>query len=352
VAVAIPTDSAPADRALAAAALPGKDSDHDGLSDDAEVRRYHTDPRKRDTDRDGLSDGEEILRYHTNPLERDSDGDGYGDRAELRQDTDPRAPRSRPGFPGADNTGVPAGTTLTAYSGPSTIKTPNTVIDGKTLGCIDVSAPGVVIRNSKISCADGYAVYVDDKLMLTTRVLIEDSEIDCKNGPGTAVGEAHVTVRRVNVHGCENGFDLNQNTLVENSYIHDLFQSASAHPDGIQFTLGHWTGSSYTCCSLNITIRHNTIYATSDAGVIGNAAIISNRRGDENILIENNLLAGGGYTLYCEQDARGTNYRVLNNHFSTRFSPRVGQYGPATSCADETQSGNVIHETGLRVRLG
>ena len=63
------------------------------------MRRYHTDPRKRDTDRDGLTDGDEVRRYHTNPLERDSDGDGYGDRAQVRESTDPRTPRSRPGFP-------------------------------------------------------------------------------------------------------------------------------------------------------------------------------------------------------------------------------------------------------------
>ena len=76
-----------------------EDTDRDGLSDGAEVGRYHTDPRRRDTDRDGLYDGDEVRRYHTNPLERDSDGDGYGDRVEVNKGTDPRDPRSRPGFP-------------------------------------------------------------------------------------------------------------------------------------------------------------------------------------------------------------------------------------------------------------
>ena len=396
---ATPNDSAPADRATAAAtASPASDSDHDGLSDDAEVRRYHTDPRRRDTDRDGLRDGEEILRYHTNPrrsdgdhddltdgaevrryhtdprrrdtdrdglrdgeeilryhtnpLERDSDGDGYGDRAEVRQETDPRAPRSRPGFPGADNTGVPAGTPLSAYTGPSNIRTPNTVIDGKTLGCIEVSAPGVVIRNSRISCPDGfYAVYVDDQISTQTLLTIEDSEITC-GAAGTAAADSDITLRRVNIHDCENGLSVNQNVTVEDSYIHDLTTSAEAHPDGIQFAAGHWNGSSYVCCVLDLTIRHNTIYGQNSDGSPANAAIISGRGGDTNILIENNLFAGGGYTLYCEQDAKGTNYRVLNNHFSTRFSAKVGFYGPSTDCSDETQSGNVYHETGKELRLG
>ena len=106
------------------------------------------------------------------------------------------------------------------------------------------------------------------------------------------------------------------------------------------------------CCSVNITIRHNTIYAMNSDGSFANAAVISNRGGDENILIENNLFAGGGYTLYCDQDATATNYRVLNNRFSRKFSPKVGYYGPSADCADETQSGNVYHETGRELRLG
>ena len=54
--------------------------------DGAEVKRYHTNPRKRDTDGDGLSDGAEVKGYHTNPRKRDTDGDGSA-----------TAPRSAPG---------------------------------------------------------------------------------------------------------------------------------------------------------------------------------------------------------------------------------------------------------------
>ena len=134
------------------------DSDRDGLTDGTEVCRYHTNPRSKDTDRDGLTDGDEVLRYRTDPLKRDTDGDGYGDRLEVSKGKDPRNPRDRPGFPGADNTGVPPGIVLSPYTGPSTISTPNTLIEGKTMGCIVVTVPGVVIRNSKISCDGFYAV--------------------------------------------------------------------------------------------------------------------------------------------------------------------------------------------------
>jgi hypothetical protein len=328
------------------------DSDNDDLTDGAEVRRYQTDPLKRDTDRDGLFDGDEIRRYHTNPLERDSDSDKYSDRAEVRKATNPRDPRSRPGFPGADTTGVPPGTTLSPYAGPQNISTPNTVIDGKTMGCIRVSAPGVVIRKSKISCDGILAVLSEDGSYTGTPLLIEDSEVDCQNRGGTAISEANVIARRLNIHGCENGFSISQNITVEDSYIHDLFNSAESHTDGIQLSFGRWDGAGFVCCALNVTIRHNTIYAMGSDGSFGTSAIISNGGGDTNILIENNLLAGGNWTLYCEQRATGVNYRVVNNRFSTRFSPRVGTFGPATECADEMQSGNVYHETGRPLNLG
>src|SRR5262245_48521110 len=65
------------------AARPTRDADHDGLSDDAETRRYRTDPRRPDTDRDGLRDGPEVSRYRTNPRSGDTDRDGLADGEEV-----------------------------------------------------------------------------------------------------------------------------------------------------------------------------------------------------------------------------------------------------------------------------
>ena len=56
-------------------------------------------------------------------------------------------------------------------------------------------------------------------------------------------------------------------------------------------------------------------------GAFGTSAIISNRGGDTNILIENNLLAGGAYTLYCEQNANGVNYRVTQQPLQPQVQP-------------------------------
>jgi hypothetical protein len=328
------------------------DTDRDGLTDGAEARRFRTDPRRRDTDRDGLFDGDEVNRYKTNPRERDSDGDGWGDRAEIRNKKDPRNARDRPGFPREDNAGVPRGTPLTAYTGPEVITTPNTVIAGKTMGCIEIRAPGVVIRNSKISCPGG-AVYIDDRSFTGKPLTIEDTTIDCQNQGGTGIQEAHFVVRRVDISGCENGFSINQDVVIEDSYVHNLASKGEeSHEDGIQLSLGHWNGVEYVCCALNVTIRHNTIYGmTRGDTAFGTSAIIGGPPGTQNILIENNLLAGGAYALYCPGGGQGTNFRVVDNHFSTKFGPRVGAFGATTECADENASGNVVHETGRPVNL-
>ena len=60
-----------------------EDDDGDGLSDDAEVRDYGTDPVNSDTDGDGLSDGDEVATHQTDPADSDSDNDGLLDGEEI-----------------------------------------------------------------------------------------------------------------------------------------------------------------------------------------------------------------------------------------------------------------------------
>ena len=312
--------------------------------------------------RDRLFGGSGNDRINAKDGERDTIDCGAGrdvlsaDRADrIASNCDNKRPLAPPptggGFPDASNTGVPAGTTLTAYSGPSTISTPGTVISGKTIGCVRVSAPGVVIRNSKVSCAGGYAVASFDDDYTGAPLTVQDSEVDCKNTGGNAFGEANIVVRRVDIHGCENGLDINQNVTVEDSYIHDLYNQGSAHTDGAQLASGHYENGHVVPGARNVTFLHNTIYGMGFDGSFGTSAIISNSGGDRDILIQNNLLAGGAVALYCEQDAKGINYRVLDNHFSRKFGPKVGYYGASTECSDETQSGNIHHETGQPLRL-
>jgi len=233
------------------------------------------------------------------------------------------------------------------------------VIDGKITGCLQIGALNVTIKNSIVRCAGGIAVYLNDKANASLTVV--DSELDCQASNGTALSEARFTVLRADIHGCENGLDMNQQIDVRDSYIHDLYTGGGAHTDGGQMGCGHWdpaTSTSgcggYAPGAKDITFVHNTIFSVSPQGALGTSTIISNRTptADENILIQGNLLAGGAYTLYCDQEGQaGINYRVLDNAFSKRFSPNYGAFGRSVDCANETQSGNYDAETGQPLSL-
>jgi chitodextrinase len=252
--------------------------------------------------------------------------------------TAPAAPTTD--FPDASDTGVPAGTALTAYTGPSSITTPNTVIDGKRMGCVSINTTGVVIRNSVISC-DGSDYYSVD-VGASGSVTVEDSNIDCQSHNSNGAGRMNITLRRVDISLCENGLSVAHDVTVEDSYIHDLYMGGGAHADGMQFENA----------ANNVTIRHNTIYGVGSNGQLGTSALIMDLPGHSNFLIDNNLFGGGAYTVYCVNPGKGTNWRITNNHFTTRFSSKGGAFGFSVYCSDETQSGNVNDETGAPLSLG
>jgi hypothetical protein len=227
------------------------------------------------------------------------------------------------------------------------------VIDGKIFsGGVEILATGVIIKNSIINgpvSVDDAANYARSNNGTTPVVTIMDSKIDCQNAIGSSgVNEAHYAVKRVEIVRCENGFDMNQNILIEDSYIHNLGNGGTdPHSDGAQCAGGRWNGSSYVNGAKNLTLRHNRMYgmSTNDT-VFETSAIICGTGTGGTIIVDSNLLAGGAYTLYCIRGGPGPDFRVTNNHFSTIFKLTVGAYGPSDSCHDEIISGNVMHETG------
>jgi hypothetical protein len=240
------------------------------------------------------------------------------------------------GYPDATNTGVPAGTALTVHNGDLEITTAGQVVSNVDVrGCITVKAPNVTIRRSKVTCTDNYGIGSFSEVYSGGGLLVEDVEVDCANSGATAIGYYGLTARRVNLHGCENGFDIDNTTTVVDSYLHDMRPTDTGHTDGIQLAGGS-----------NIVIRHNTIFNPG-----GTSAIISNPNKNSNVTIEANLLGGGAYTLYCPRDS-STNFRVINNRFSTLFSAKGGTYGPWDECQKVAENrGNVWDSTLAPVAL-
>ena len=128
-----------------------KDTDEDGLDDNVETNtgtfvdagNTGTDPLEPDTDEDGLADGVETgtgnfvdaTNTGTSPLATDTDGDGHSDSSELRLETDPTDPASKPS------------PTLLAYWPLETIaddKTPDESGNGLDLDAVNMTEDNVV----------------------------------------------------------------------------------------------------------------------------------------------------------------------------------------------------------------
>ena len=102
------------------------------------------------------------------------------------------SPTASGGKPGALNTGVPAGTTLTPASG-MTITQDNTVLDAKDIsGPVYIQAKNVTIKRSKIHGTGTFGVTVR-----SGNVVIEDSEL---YGFENGIGYDNWTATRVNMH--------------------------------------------------------------------------------------------------------------------------------------------------------
>jgi hypothetical protein len=241
------------------------------------------------------------------------------------------------GWPNATNTGVPRGTTLTRITGDLTIDTAGTVVSGKDIrGCIFVEANNVTIKNSKITCADAYGIRGFNNGTDFTGLKIQDSELDGEDQGFTGIAYSNFTALRLNIHGFENGFALGAHDTIQDTYVHDLKTGDSLHPDDIQT---NDDGTDYT-------IVHNSLLAP-----VTNSAIslcCSDGTMNSNVLIDNNYLAGGGWTLYCPRMAT-TGVRVTNNLFGP------ANFGPTSACGPPgvaTFSGNTFAGDGKPVPTG
>jgi hypothetical protein len=206
-------------------------------------------------------------------------------------------------------------------SGNLLIKTDGTVVDGLDInGTVTVAADNVTVRNSRITVSAPYGILVRKGATGTT---IEDVEI--KGLPGCAAGIAfeRYTARRVDIHGCADGAKSGEDTIIEDSWIHDLRITKSSHNDGIQHSGG--SNAAFLRNRIDDRAANTAIFISPDLGPIGN------------VTVEGNRLGGGNWTLHLE----GLNIVVRNNRFG-----RNHEYGLAAITGTITQDGNVWADTG------
>lgn len=235
-------------------------------------------------------------------------------------------------WPGPDNTGVPDGTRLSAYTGSRNITKANTTIDGKTIdGCVQVRAANVTIRRSKITCSGELVVRVYDDANLT----LEDSELD-GGGAAMAIGYGDYTLRRVEIRNINEGPRVSSNTVIEDSWIHGLVRREGDHHDILQTTGG-----------VKMVVRHNNLdaYDPQTRDPFNAAFMVGAETGQlADLLVEDNLMTGGNYTVNIRDDSQISGVVFRNNTFArnARYGPVTGQDTPGVTW----ERSNVFQDTG------
>jgi len=238
--------------------------------------------------------------------------------------------------PGPSNTGVPAGTVLSPYTGPRTISTAGTVIDSKDVtGSLVIRAKNVVIRNSKLHDDPGAVagVYVDDSGSAT----ITDSEI---YNVQVGITYSNWTAVRVDIHDITfDAMKIGSNVLLRDSWVHNAKPSLDAHWDGAQVQAG----------VTNTVIQGN--YIDSSGANTNSALFLCPDLGPSTngpLTVTDNWLDGGNYSVFVLDGDSGRYYisdiSVTNNRFG-----RASRYGPADVNVPVTWSGNVWDDTGKTV---
>lgn len=185
-------------------------------------------------------------------------------------------------YPNAGCTGVPKGIALTEVRGDLIASTPGQVVDGKKItGRLYVAADDVIIRNSEIhGGVTGYRAGKDYRFTVTDTLIGAPSGCD----GGVGVGSSRYTATRVHIRNFGDGFrDSGDDILIQDSFV-VLCSNPGDHSDGVQ---GYQGGR-------NVVVRHNTIDQRAAKDV---TSPIFFADGSLGAVVQDNLLAGGGYTV-------------------------------------------------------
>jgi Right handed beta helix region len=227
-------------------------------------------------------------------------------------------------------------------SGPLTITQPRAIVDGLDVaGCLTVSASNVTVRRSRFHSASFCGSNLVAVIAPATGVLLEDVEVDgeLSNPKYAAVsGGGGYTCRRCDVHGAGQGFNVwgSAPVVIEDSFVHDLYvrEDLGSHNEDV-ITNGFSAG---------LTLRHNRL--ENGYGQTAAISLFADFAAVQKITVDDNLLAGGGYTIYggstcpkpyCRQTS---GIVVTGNRFSRQFFSKGGQYGPVADF-DAAAPGNL-----------
>lgn len=274
------------------------------------------------------------------------------------------APAPLVGKPDASNTGVPPGTQLTDYTGPLTITTDGTVIDGKAVyGDLRIQAKNVTIRNSYLHCGKnipaGNTGCVDANSAQVVNLTVENTTInpDSPSYYRDGIVGHEFTARRNHITRTNDGLGIfnrpggpaQANVTAEGNYIHDLTHwnydpahSDGTHNDGIQIQGGE-----------NIVIRGNNVVGSVVAGdglgtygTHGGAALLAQQNVAKlaNVVIENNWFDDAQNSVCIQHGKYSSVVVTLQNNY---FGRNQYDFGNSSKYPIRIYSKSASQVTGL-----
>ncbi|WP_448074214.1 hypothetical protein [Georgenia yuyongxinii] len=218
----------------------------------------------------------------------------------------------------------------------------------RTNATIDVVADNVTIRNVRSTVSGetfGIAIRrADNTTIIDSEIMPPSDKMRLLVGIKDIYGDANGTrVLRTEITRTSTGVQLGSG-LIQDNYIHSMAMVAGDHVNGTTSNGG----------TEQLTLRHNTVLNSFDQ--TDAISLFQDFGTEENRLIEDNLLAGGGYTIYGGANlgkAPTANIVIRNNRISQMYFPRGGSFGPVTAFnpagSGNTWTGNVWDETGATV---
>jgi hypothetical protein len=239
------------------------------------------------------------------------------------------------GWPGPDNTGVPAGTVLKPYAGPCTITTANTVVDSALISCdLTVAAAGVKISRSQVNGSVNVSTPNGDT---TLRLTITDSTINAGHRQATGLSDGLFLAQRVEVLGGNRGVLCAWRCTLRDSWVHGTYVQNDWHASAVR-------AERYS------TIVHNTlgcdwlIPTAQDGGCSADLTGYPDFAAPHDWLIQNNLFVanpnGAAFCAYggssggkpfSSDPMTGVNIQFIDNVFQRGSNRRCGAYGPIES---------------------
>ncbi len=214
-------------------------------------------------------------------------------------------------------------------------------------GSVDVVADNVIINNVRVYSSDYFGIAIRHAKNTTIdrcTVGPADGEPRVEAAIKDVYGDAEGTsILRCNLYGWSTGVQIYQG-LIAHNFIH----SPGYEPGD------HTNGTTSNGSTRQLDIIHNTVFnhrsQTDAISLFQDFGLEANRT------ISDNLIAGGGYTLYAGQNngAPATyNIKVMNNRFSRIYYTRGGYYGPVTAYnpngSGNVWSNNIWDDTGAAV---